>query len=114
MNSLLSSDSQKVPAVMGQALRQAGENQTEPDYSVGSAEINGNRAIVPVTTKMPEQAQQMGLAGDGMTLRFGLVKEKGAWKIDTQRTQALMMEDMSDMLQNIDWSKVFESAPDGE
>jgi len=56
------------------------EGEKEPPYTIGKAEITGNTAIVPVTTKI-EDKMAAAIFGGELKVSLALMKEAGRWKI---------------------------------
>ncbi len=114
LKSCLSAKSQKTRGfsqMMAMPTGGPGKKKGEPDYTIGKATIEGKIAIVPVTYKMPEEAKKFGF-GDDLTLKYGLVKEGRAWKVDFEETEKVMMEGFSEMFKDMpDMPEGFEFTP---
>jgi len=61
-----------------------------PDYIVGKATIQGDKATVPVTAPMPKEAARYLAGKSQMDLPFVVIREEGRWKIDLIETAAAM------------------------
>jgi hypothetical protein len=62
-----------------------------PDYVVGKATIQGERATVPVTAAMPKEAAPYLGGKSQMEVPFVVIREEGKWKVDLIETSAAMM-----------------------
>ena len=77
----------------------AGDDAEKPevDYTIGSAEVEGDKATVPLTLKMPEGvAQRTGTTE--FKINYALVKEEGKWKVDLKATMAEMFRGFGEQL----------------
>ena len=79
--------SQAYASAVGNALANSPQ---EFEYTLGDAEIDGDKATVPVTMPIPERVSQYSGQTE-VTLKYALQKEGGAWKVDMQDTIAAMM-----------------------
>jgi len=70
----------------------AGDDAEKPevDYTIGSAEVEGDKATVPLTLKVPEAVAQRAGTTE-FKMNYALVKEGGKWKIDFGATMREMM-----------------------
>lgn len=74
------------PLVTSLTTRLAGRGAGEPDYSIGEAEINGNRALVPVQFPLGDTIS--AIAGvDSFTMPYVLHREGRTWLVDAPDTQ---------------------------
>ncbi|MBI5834128.1 MAG: DUF2950 family protein [Armatimonadetes bacterium] len=93
LKAVLSKNSQAMAAGMG-AMPKA--NKDAPQPTIGKAVIEGDKAKVPVTHKMPEAMAKMSGMTE-MTMNFVTVKEDGAWKVDLMATGEEMMKGLGGM-----------------
>jgi len=91
---VLAKNSQALGGMPGLGRKADGKEQELP--TVGDATINGDKATVPVTTKLPEAAAKaMGMTE--LTVNMATVKEDGAWKVDLLATAGEMAKGIGGM-----------------
>ncbi len=88
---VLAKNSQGMAANLGK-MAMAGKKDDMP--TIGDATVEGDRAKVPVTHKVPEaMAKMTGMTE--MTMTFVAVKEDGAWKVDLPASAEEMLKGLA-------------------
>ncbi len=77
-----------MPGAMTRGITDGEDEDIE--YTVGEAEIDGDRAKVPVTVPVAERVAQISGMKD-MTFTYALRREDGRWKVDFEDTLMELM-----------------------
>lgn len=78
-----------------------GAGASTPEYRVGKVEITGDKAVVPISLKLPAGMAQFGLGDIDLGMRLALVKEGMTWRIEMEETGRLMMESSRQLMEKL-------------
>ena len=93
LKSVLTERSQQWASMAGGPMDTGAGGDGTPAYEIGVAQVDGERATVPVTYPLPAPMQQMSDTPD-FTLNYVTHHEDGRWKVDLQDTIESMMGDL--------------------